>query len=233
MALIKCAECAREISDKAAACPGCGAPVALQTAQAEISEFEQLPNGKWSWKGFEFNSREAAEMFKASRPPPQSSQEKPRSELSQQLGYGDSKGEDQYGNIFPDMKQKQPASLGSRIFGWLMIISIGGLAASCIFGGSKGSTSSNSAGISESRALSTCKEAIRLVSRDPDKADIPYAAPKRVGPDYSFTWTNGVNTIRLRNGLGMDVPASASCSVNIALGTISSLNVNGNTIVSK
>ena len=27
MALIKCSECGREISDKAAACPGCGAPV--------------------------------------------------------------------------------------------------------------------------------------------------------------------------------------------------------------
>lgn len=29
MALIKCSECGREISDKAAACPGCGAPVSI------------------------------------------------------------------------------------------------------------------------------------------------------------------------------------------------------------
>ncbi|MBS0413765.1 MAG: zinc ribbon domain-containing protein [Proteobacteria bacterium] len=28
MALIKCSECGRDISDKASACPGCGAPVA-------------------------------------------------------------------------------------------------------------------------------------------------------------------------------------------------------------
>ncbi|MFZ6696827.1 zinc-ribbon domain-containing protein [Stenotrophomonas acidaminiphila] len=27
MALIKCTECGRELSDKAAACPGCGAPI--------------------------------------------------------------------------------------------------------------------------------------------------------------------------------------------------------------
>lgn len=33
MALIKCAECNREISDKAQTCPGCGAPVASQTEQ--------------------------------------------------------------------------------------------------------------------------------------------------------------------------------------------------------
>ncbi len=32
MALIKCSECGREISDKAAACPGCGAPAPAMTA---------------------------------------------------------------------------------------------------------------------------------------------------------------------------------------------------------
>ena len=31
MALIKCSECGREISDKAEACPGCGAPIAATT----------------------------------------------------------------------------------------------------------------------------------------------------------------------------------------------------------
>ncbi|WP_109790952.1 zinc ribbon domain-containing protein [Acidovorax sp. GW101-3H11] len=30
MALVKCFECGKEISDKASACPGCGAPVVLQ-----------------------------------------------------------------------------------------------------------------------------------------------------------------------------------------------------------
>jgi hypothetical protein len=34
MALIKCSECNREISDKAATCPGCGAPVANRVAAA-------------------------------------------------------------------------------------------------------------------------------------------------------------------------------------------------------
>ena len=29
MALVKCSECAKVVSDKAAACPGCGAPIAM------------------------------------------------------------------------------------------------------------------------------------------------------------------------------------------------------------
>lgn len=33
MALVRCGECGREVSDKAAACPGCGAPVDAATAQ--------------------------------------------------------------------------------------------------------------------------------------------------------------------------------------------------------
>lgn len=40
MALIKCEECGREVSDKAASCPGCGAPIAtVQVGQAP--SFEQ------------------------------------------------------------------------------------------------------------------------------------------------------------------------------------------------
>ena len=32
MALIKCSECGRDVSDKAPACPGCGAPIATSNA---------------------------------------------------------------------------------------------------------------------------------------------------------------------------------------------------------
>ncbi len=37
MALIKCSECGKEISDRAGACPGCGAPVNGSTATAPFS----------------------------------------------------------------------------------------------------------------------------------------------------------------------------------------------------
>lgn len=40
MALIRCPECNREISDKATACPGCGYP--LNSTSQETAEKEQL-----------------------------------------------------------------------------------------------------------------------------------------------------------------------------------------------
>ena len=44
MALIKCSECGREISDKATACPGCGAPTAaLPTAAATPADSGAAP----------------------------------------------------------------------------------------------------------------------------------------------------------------------------------------------
>ena len=49
MALLPCSECGREISDKAAACPQCGAPV-KQAETAEQWAYSQLADGyarKW------------------------------------------------------------------------------------------------------------------------------------------------------------------------------------------
>jgi hypothetical protein len=42
MALIACTECGREISDKASACPGCGAPVLVAGAAAQATEPDQV-----------------------------------------------------------------------------------------------------------------------------------------------------------------------------------------------
>lgn len=36
MALITCPECAKSVSDKAPACPGCGAPIAGAAVRAEV-----------------------------------------------------------------------------------------------------------------------------------------------------------------------------------------------------
>lgn len=52
MALIHCAECNREISDRAVSCPGCGAPIAAQPSGPDSAEAVQTiqATGK-SWKG--------------------------------------------------------------------------------------------------------------------------------------------------------------------------------------
>lgn len=52
MALIACSECSKEISDKAATCPGCGAPVAAQPAQEPEPVVTIQATGK-SFKGWQ------------------------------------------------------------------------------------------------------------------------------------------------------------------------------------
>jgi hypothetical protein len=59
MALIKCAECGKEVSEKAAACPGCGAPIAAapspQTLPAQTPDARvrvTRTGGKWEAVGF-------------------------------------------------------------------------------------------------------------------------------------------------------------------------------------
>ena len=52
MALVRCAECNREISDKATACPGCGAPVSvLGTGQSQAPTRVQYNRGKDTFTG--------------------------------------------------------------------------------------------------------------------------------------------------------------------------------------
>ncbi|MBA7514792.1 hypothetical protein ES705_06827 [subsurface metagenome] len=41
MALTKCSECGREVSDKATACPGCGAPIATVSVGVPTQTIEQ------------------------------------------------------------------------------------------------------------------------------------------------------------------------------------------------
>lgn len=52
MALVRCAECKREISDKATACPGCGAPVlVLGTRQSQAPTRVQYNRAKDTFTG--------------------------------------------------------------------------------------------------------------------------------------------------------------------------------------
>lgn len=53
MALIKCPECEKEISDKAESCPNCGCPMQSSTAQSVISSVAQENNNENSVKQYE------------------------------------------------------------------------------------------------------------------------------------------------------------------------------------
>lgn len=59
MALVKCLECGKEISDKAQACPGCGAPItpaivlpAENAAQETTTVHITRTGGRWEGIGF-------------------------------------------------------------------------------------------------------------------------------------------------------------------------------------
>lgn len=179
MALVKCRECGKEISDQAAACIGCGAPLR--------SRPEHNPS--------------------AAR----------RSD------------EGQYRNIFPDMPEAHDAPPKKSSIGALVVsaVVIGFVAYAC----TSSSSSSKSDTASEMKGLFSCQQAIRMVASDPDKADIPYAEPRSAGSEYTYAWTNGSNTIRLRNGLGIDKPASATCTVSKESGLVRRLIINGRTVL--
>ncbi|MES2973404.1 MAG: zinc ribbon domain-containing protein [Pseudomonadota bacterium] len=49
MALIACGECGKEISDKAAACPHCGAPLAAPTATPMLVLEPPPKSSVWGW----------------------------------------------------------------------------------------------------------------------------------------------------------------------------------------
>ena len=46
MALILCEECGKEVSDKAAACPNCGAPIALECSQKIVPDGMRVGDAK-------------------------------------------------------------------------------------------------------------------------------------------------------------------------------------------
>lgn len=48
MALIKCSECSRDISDQAATCPGCGAPVVVGEQTTRAPDRPSLIDGRFS-----------------------------------------------------------------------------------------------------------------------------------------------------------------------------------------
>ena len=47
MALIKCSECGRDVSDKASACPNCGCPVQREQQMQKVPEQKHKKNNSW------------------------------------------------------------------------------------------------------------------------------------------------------------------------------------------
>lgn len=199
MALIKCTECSHTISDKAAACPQCGAPNTAAAEAGSTSAGESL-----SHDGLTFSSPEALQAYKDSRGA------KPTSAAT------------------PGKKDKPKTPW----WAWAIAIPIGVyVGVSCA---GRSDVPSSSASLSSIEALTMCQSAIKRLSRDPDNAEVPY-----VTADYDwdqkarFVWGPGTRYARLRNGLGLEVPTTADCTVQKYERTISSLSINGEPMISK
>lgn len=80
-------------------------------------------------------------------------------------------------------------------------------------------------------ALGMCRMALQAASRDPEKADIPYVENQGRGDEYVYAWGAQTKMARMRNGLGLEVAASASCIVNGKTQRITTLTLNGQTLI--
>ena len=81
------------------------------------------------------------------------------------------------------------------------------------------------------QALTMCQMTLKKVSRDPEKAEIPYVPNYGSETEFYYAWGASTKMARMRNGLGLEVAASASCIVDKATKRITTLTLNGETLI--
>lgn len=86
------------------------------------------------------------------------------------------------------------------------------------------------AGFTELDAMQLCRQTISNWSRDPAKAEIPMGRRFHSDLVFHFAWTPS-DGLRLRNGLGLDMPVTAACTVDRVGRRITLLNVDGQTLI--
>lgn len=80
-------------------------------------------------------------------------------------------------------------------------------------------------------ALTLCQNAFRAVVLDPDRAEFPYVPSSVSGDEIMFSWGAGTRMMRMRNGLGLDVPASGYCAVSKTTKRVTALTLNAKTLI--
>lgn len=86
-------------------------------------------------------------------------------------------------------------------------------------------------GFDDMDALFMCQRALKAASRDPEKADVPYVPNKGSSAEAYFVWNGATKLARMRNGLGLEVGVSASCTVSMGPRRINSLTLDGKSIL--
>lgn len=86
-------------------------------------------------------------------------------------------------------------------------------------------------GLTHSYALTVCQMAMKKIARDPDKAEIPYVKGSEDSGFFYFAWGADTKHMRMRNGLGLEVPASGTCYVDKVQKRITQLTLNGQQVI--
>lgn len=169
MALIKCSECGKEVSNKASQCIGCGAPI----------EGTHATNPK-------------PDVATAATP-----------------------------------KKEDPKSIGCALI--IMVAIAGAILFSCS-GNKKSAASGEPKKLDKIAALTHCQSVLKGMTRDPEKADIPYVTGIEYSDAFTFTWSTSTKLIRARNGLGLEVGIPGECTVSKETSKITRIGIDGKVI---
>lgn len=118
---------------------------------------------------------------------------------------------------------KNPSTFKYILYGTFVVV----VAISCMSGGK---TSNTPREFNANEAIFLCQHAIKQVSRDPEKAEVPLVSNVGSGDEYVFVWGPQTKLTRLRNGLGLEVGVPAVCKVSHTKKNMTSLSVDGKTI---
>lgn len=88
-------------------------------------------------------------------------------------------------------------------------------------------TASEQGPLGHSAALELCQRAIKLASKDPEKAQVPFVNGRQSAHELHFSWDHGGKMLRLRNGFGLEVAASGFCAVDTVGKRITALEIDG------
>lgn len=80
-------------------------------------------------------------------------------------------------------------------------------------------------------ALTMCQIAIKRAARDQETAKVPYVENQGESPYFFYIWNDRTKPARMRNGLGLEVPVSASCVVDGTSKKITSLIVGEDVLI--
>lgn len=80
-------------------------------------------------------------------------------------------------------------------------------------------------------ALTMCQIAVKRTARDPETAKVPYVDNYGKGSEFYYAWGRETKFARMKNGLGLEVPVSASCTIDGVYKRITALTVDGKSII--